>query len=75
MNSVAQPDLPLLPIERWLAPKELAGIWGLKEDSAERWVSEGIIPQKFVRYCGRWRIRIHPAVVPILERDFAAAHN
>lgn len=70
-----QSDLPNLPIERWLAPKELAGHFGLKEDSAERWIREGIVPRQFVRYCGRWRIRVHPAVIPILERDFEQAHE
>lgn len=73
-NKPPQFELPHLPVEKWLTPKELAGIWGLKEDSAERWVANRTVPQKFVKYCGR-RIRIHPAAVPHLEEVFAAAHN
>jgi hypothetical protein len=71
----AQPDLPDLAIERWLAPKELAGHFGLKEDSAYTWLADGTIPRRYIRYCGRWRMRIHPAAIPELEKIFERAHE
>lgn len=75
MLSEKQIELPHIEIEKWLSPKELAGIWGLKEDSAERWIADGTVPEKFVEHCGRWRLRVHPAAVPILREIFAAAHD
>ncbi len=65
---------PPPPIEKWLAPKEVSGYFGLSCFSAYRWVSEGIIPEHMVRYCGNWRIRLHPDVIPFLEKRFAANH-
>lgn len=70
----AQPDLPHLPIEKWLSPKEVAGHFGLQEDSAYRWHNEGLIRRELVRYCGRWRIRVHPAAIRELEILFEDAH-
>jgi hypothetical protein len=68
-------DLPLLPIDRWLAPKELAAHFGLQEASAYLWLADGTVPRRYIRYCGRWRMRIHPAAIPELEKIFEAAHE
>ena len=68
-----QPDLDLA-IERWLSPKEVAGHFGLSAFSAYRWVNEGLIPSTHVHYCGMWRIRLHPGVIPILAKKFQANH-
>jgi len=76
MKAITPPaELPDIPIEDWLAPKEIAGHFGLSAWSAYRWVNEGVIPQNHVKYSGNWRIRIHPAAVPMLEKAFAAAHG
>ncbi len=65
-----QIELPNLPIEKWLSPKEVAGHFGLSAFSAYRWVNEGMIPDHFVRYCGTWRMRLHPDVVSYLQKKF-----
>lgn len=70
----AQPDLPHVPIERWLSAKEVAGHFGLSPFSAYRWVNEGLIPDSHVRYCGMCRIRLHPDVIGLLRKKFAANH-
>jgi len=76
LNScLAQPDFATLAIEKWLTPKEVAGHFGLTPFSAYRWVSEGLIPEQFIRFCGMWRIRLHPDVIPILQRKFAENHD
>jgi hypothetical protein len=65
-----QIELPNLPIEEWLSPKEVAAHFDLTAWTAYRWVNEGIIPDKFVRYCGLWRVRLHPDVLPYLQKKF-----
>jgi hypothetical protein len=65
-----QQELPQLAIDLWKTPKEVAGHFGLKEDSAYRWMDDGTIEQKYIKYCGRWRMRLHPEVIPILEKIF-----
>jgi len=70
-----QPDLPELAIEQWLSPKEVAGHFGLSPFSAYRWIGEGLIPEKYVRCCGMWRLRLHPAVIPILQKKFIENHG
>lgn len=71
----AQPALSEVPIEKWLAPKEVAGHFGLSQFSAYRWINEGIVPEQFFRRCGQWRLRVHPAVIPFLEKKFAALRS
>ena len=71
----SQSALPEVPVERWLSPKELAGHFGLKEDSAEAWIHDVTVPRRYVKFCGRWRMRIHPAVLPELEKIFEEAHD
>jgi predicted site-specific integrase-resolvase len=73
MGEFQKPDLTL-PLEKWLSPKELAAHFGLSEDSAYRWLDEGTIARRFVRHCGRWRIRIHPAAIAELQKIFEQAH-
>jgi len=68
-------ELPAVPIEKWLSPKEVAGHFGLSPFSAYRWINEGIVPEHYFRRCGLWRLRVHPAVIPMLEKKFAAAHS
>ncbi len=68
-------DLPEVPIEKWLLPKEVAGHFGLSPFSAYRWINEGIVPESFIRRCGSWRLRVHPAVIPMLEKKFAALRS
>jgi hypothetical protein len=75
VQTLPQMTLPEVPIEKWLSPKELAGCFGLKEDSAEAWIHNGIVPRRYVKFCGRRRMRIHPAIVEKLEEDFEAAHD
>jgi predicted site-specific integrase-resolvase len=69
-----QIELPNLPIEKWLSPKEVAGHFGLSAFSTYRWINEGLIPQEFVRNCGMWRYRLHPKVIEHLQEKFATAH-
>jgi hypothetical protein len=73
MNPVPQ-VLPEVPVEQWLSPKQLAAHFGLKEDSAYLWRSNGTIPPAYIKKFGNWRYKFHPAVVSLLEKDFAAAH-
>jgi hypothetical protein len=61
--------------DSWLSPKEVAGRWGLKEDSTYRWIAEGTIPEKWVKYAGRRRIFIHPDAILYLETVFAKSHK
>jgi hypothetical protein len=75
MSRCSQSALPSVPPEQWLSPKELAGKFGLKEDSAERWIRDGTVPRRYVKRGGDRRLRVHPAVLPILEKAFAAAHG
>lgn len=67
--------LPQLPIERWITPKQLAEHFGLKVDSAYRWIDEETVDSRFVKRCGTRRLLIHPAALPELEKIFAAEHN
>lgn len=67
--------LPQLPIEQWLTPKELAAHFGLKEDSAYRWIDEGTVEDRFIKHCGTRRLFIHPAALAQLEKLFTAAHG
>jgi hypothetical protein len=67
--------LPNVLLEEWLAPKELAAHFGLAEDSAYRWISEGTLPRRFVRFCGRRRMLIHPSAIQELERQFESSHE
>jgi predicted site-specific integrase-resolvase len=62
-------------LEQWLAPKEVAGRFGLHSSSAYRWIDDGTIPENFIRRCGRCRIRIHPDIVPLLEKTFREAQE
>lgn len=62
-------------LQTWLSPKQLAAHWGLKEDSAERWIAQGLVPKKYIRRRGKGRILIDPAVIPILQAQFDAAHR
>jgi hypothetical protein len=72
---VEHPALPEVLIEKWLSPKEVAGHFGLSQFSAYRWISEGLVPENYVRHCGKWRLRVHPSVIPLLEEKFARAHG
>ena len=63
------------PIDCWLSPKQVAGYFGLTRSSTYRWINEGLVPAKFVRFCGRRQKRLHPAAVPLLEREFASGHE
>ena len=63
------------PIEEYLSPKEVAGHFGLSPFSAYRWIGEGIVPENYVRRCGKSRLRLHPSVIPLLEEKFAGAHD
>jgi hypothetical protein len=80
MNSIPQVctenlALPEVPIEQWLTAKQLAAHFGgLDEQSAYRWRSNGSIPPAYIKKFGNWRYKFHPAVVSLLEKDFAAAH-
>lgn len=75
MANAQQIELPNVQIEKWLSPKEVAGHFGLKEDSAERWIADGTVPRHLVKFCGRWRMRVHPSALPILEKIFEEAHE
>jgi hypothetical protein len=79
MNPVPQscaqhPTLPDVPIEQWLSAKELAARFGLSPFSAYRWRSDGMIPPAFVKKSGDWFYKFHPAVIPVIEDVFSAAH-
>jgi hypothetical protein len=71
---VAQPELPPVPLERWLSAKTLAAKFARNEESAYRWRTEGVIPAHFVKFMGARRMLFHPEVVAYLEAAFAAAH-
>ncbi len=75
VKTIMPTELPDLPIGKWLAPKEVAGHFGLNEDSAYNWINDGTISRRYIRYCGRMRMRIHPAVLAELEKEFEAAHD
>lgn len=64
-----------LPLEKWLSPKQLAAHFGLKEDSGERWIREGTVPRRLIRFCGRRRMLVHPDAVQLLENIFETAHE
>jgi len=64
-----------IPLEKWLSPKELAGHWGLKADSAENWIADGTVPRQMVRHCGRKRLLVHPDAIPLLQQIWNAAHE
>jgi hypothetical protein len=61
--------------EQWLTPKMLAARFGLKPDSAYRWIAAATIPAELVRRSGNYFIRIHPAAVKLLEKTFESAHR
>jgi predicted site-specific integrase-resolvase len=65
-----QQDLGLAVAE-WLTAKALAAHFGLNEESAYRWHSEGMIPREMIRYCGTRRIRFDPKAKKWLEEKFA----
>ena len=54
--------------------KQLAAHWGLKEDSAERWVEDGTVPKEFITKFSRRYYQIDPACIPLLEQKFSDAH-
>ena len=67
--------------KEWLTPKELAGHFGLNEESAYRWRRE-LIPdthpktkRRLIRYGGMARIFFHVDVIPFLDDLFTAAHD
>lgn len=74
MQNGQQIEFSSLPIEKWLSPKEVAGHFGLQSWSCYRWINEGIVPEEYIRYCGMWRVRLHPAVTDYLAQKFAEAH-
>ena len=61
--------------ELWLTPKMLAARFGLKPDSAYRWIKNGTIPARQVRRVSSWFIVIHPAAPAELEKKFESAHT
>jgi hypothetical protein len=70
------PALPELPIEQWLTTAQLAAHFGgLDAQSAYRWLGQGIIPESYIKKCGKRRRKFHPAVIPVLEKIFAASHS
>ena len=81
MNPVSQDcvehhALPEVPIEQYLSAKELAAHFGgLDEQSAYRWRSNGIIPQKYIKKFGNRNYKFHPAVTSFLENKFAETHS
>jgi len=81
MNPVSQGcvehhALPEVLIGKYLSAKELATCFGgLDEQSAYRWRSNGIIPQKYVKKFGKRNYKFHPAVTSFLENKFAEAHS
>ena len=74
--------------KEWLTPKELAGYFGLNEESAYRWRGE-LIPdqvevrgekgevriQRLIRYTGTARFLFHVTCIPFLEEKFSSAHD
>jgi hypothetical protein len=75
MPNGTQPDLPNLPFEQWLSPKELAGRFFLNEESAYRWRTEGLIPEHFVRFRGTRLLMFHPKAIEHLQEIFRKAHD
>jgi hypothetical protein len=75
MASPDQLDLPNLPFEQWLTPKELAGRFFLNEESAYRWRTEGLIPERYVRFRGTRLLMFHPKAIEHLEAIFRKAHD
>ena len=67
--------LPNVPFDQWLSAKQVAGEFGLKEDSAYRWHKKGFIPEEFVRCGRRRRFNFYPAIITHLEKTFAALHK
>lgn len=63
------------PIDKYLSPKEVAGHFDLSPFSAYRWIGEGIVPENYVRRCGKSRLRLHPSIIPLLEEKFAGARS
>ena len=61
--------------EQWFTPKMLAARFGLKPESAYRWIADATIPAELVRRSGSYFIRIHPAAVKLLEKAFESAHR
>jgi len=76
-------QLPFEPFnpEAWLTAKELAGHFGLNEESAYRWRRE-LIPDthpktkvRLIRYSGTRRIFFRLDCIPFLLEKFRAAHD
>lgn len=66
-----QTELAPLPYDRWLTAKQLAAEFSLNEESAYRWRDSGIVPERFVKYCGSRRLLFHPETVRWLEVYFS----
>jgi hypothetical protein len=80
-NDPRQLVAPVLDQREWLTPKELAGRFGLNEESAYRWRRE-LIPdvhpktkRKLVRYAGTRLLFFHVDTIGYLEQKFAEAHD
>lgn len=60
---------------QWLAPKELAGHFGLADDSAYRWIADGLIPDRWLKHQGKRRLLVNRAALPHLEQIFKKSHS
>ena len=72
---VEHPALSEVPFEKWLTAKQVAAHFGLDEQSAYRWVSEGRVPDRFIHYRGMRQYLFHPDLLLHLEKLFRAAHD
>jgi hypothetical protein len=73
MNQI---ELPALPYEKLLSPKQVAAEFGVDEDTMLRWWHEGLptgreIPRAYMRRRGFWGYLFYPQVVEFIRAEQA----
>jgi predicted DNA-binding transcriptional regulator AlpA len=71
--AAAAANLP--PASKLLTAKELGSRFGKTQSAVYRWISEGLIPERFVHYSGMREILISVEVEELLRNSFREMHD
>jgi hypothetical protein len=74
-TSAAAAAANLPPASKLLTAKELGGRFGKTQSAVYRWISEGLIPERFVHYSGMREILISVEAEELLRNSFREMHD
>jgi hypothetical protein len=74
-NPNARPCPGLSPLASTLSPQEFADHFGKSRRTVYRWLSEGIIPDRFLDHTGLREVRISIDAVEYLRETFRERHE